>query len=75
MVTMTIAATRIYRCLVEYASGRTEMYDMIPLPLFSALTVIDVVVARVDQEASKPVATRGRRAIELPPRPFRQIPR
>jgi hypothetical protein len=39
MVTLTIAATRIYRDLIDYASvGCTQKYDTTPSHSFSALT-------------------------------------
>jgi hypothetical protein len=44
MVTLSIAATRIYRSLADYASvGGTEQYDITPISFFSALTAIDAV--------------------------------
>ena len=42
MVTLSIAATRIYRSLVDFASiGGTEQYDIIPFLSSQRLTVID----------------------------------
>ena len=44
MVTLSIAATRIYRSLADYAYvGGTEQYDMTPFHSSQRLTVIDAV--------------------------------
>jgi hypothetical protein len=46
MVTLSIAATRIYRGLIDYASvGCTEQYDITPSHFSqgSLLTVVDMV--------------------------------
>jgi hypothetical protein len=43
---MSIAATRMHRALVDYASGSTEMSDMLSFPSFSALTIDIVIIAR-----------------------------
>jgi hypothetical protein len=44
MVTLSIAATRIYRSLADYAPGSTELYAMNPFHYHQRLTVDDVVV-------------------------------
>jgi hypothetical protein len=45
MVTLSIAATRIHRGLIDYASGRTEQYDITPYHSSqrSLPTVVDMV--------------------------------
>jgi len=45
IVAMTITATRIHRYLTDFVSETTDVYDVIPITYFSALTVVDVVVA------------------------------
>ena len=45
LVTMSIAATRMYRSLVDYAANFTDLYSDVPFLSLRALTVVVISIA------------------------------
>lgn len=45
LVTMSIVATRMHRSLIDFVSESTEMFDILPSSLVSALIMVGTILA------------------------------
>jgi hypothetical protein len=63
---MTIAATRMHRSLVDFASGSTEVYDILHFLFFSMLSVAYVVRTHENRPLSSLVFSKTKRRDTAP---------